>query len=102
MKFDSLLPGITGTYIFDLNRQGMSVSYLCEIPAAAAIAWLQMVAPEANMGTGAKAKDLVAEHGTRTQWLNKLYVLVTNDGVIATALYNHDGTVHVVQIEETV
>ena len=93
--------GETGCYIYDLNQRGYWISgYIAEVPYNAAIRWVQAVSPEAKMGCGFRAMEMV-EGGRSSQWLNKLYVIVGHDKYEdkMLALYNHDGTIWLHRIE---
>ena len=78
--------GSVGTYIHDYGRW----SHVCDIPFEAAITWLQAV-PELTSVDLKCGKPLSEVTNIRTDWLNKLFVMVDE----STALYNYDGTIQI-------
>lgn len=74
--------GFTGTYIQDYND-----SIVCDIPESVAVQWVKEVAPNAFTGM-----DSTFYHMTdaKTQWLNKLFVVVGQENKTWICIYNKD------------
>lgn len=67
-------------------------NHLCDIPKEAALAWVQSILPDADMGGGKLAKDIKIEdidHGS-DGWLGRLYVIVAVHSNNWVALYKSD------------
>lgn len=85
--------GFTRTYI-----QDHPFNFLCEIPAEAAVSWVQQLLPDAPMGcTGSPAHEMTLDGNTGTDarvngWLNKRFIIVAvkHNGKYL-ALVNWDG-----------
>lgn len=100
LTLDSLPVGKTGCYINDLNASAkLRAERITEIPDETALTWILESCPDTNLGCGYTVKD-VAPHQRGSRWLNKLWVVVTNDWGCACALYNHDGTLYLYRITE--
>lgn len=102
-KHDDFPVGRTDCYINDYQA-----TYLCKLPAEAAVAWLKSVAPDVCVGSVGKhpATALTLGDGSDTDalqngWLNKLWVVVEQTYSKAICLYAADGTFWVCAINFT-
>ena len=91
MENDEYGIGYTSCYIND-----HPFKHVTDIPVDAAVAWVQSVLPNKEMGNGVAAKDLTTDGSYETDadkngWLNKLFVIVAFEHGKFIALYNHDG-----------
>lgn len=69
--------------------------WICEIPEPAARAWINNIIPTANISGVSKQEAI----DLRTQWLNKLAIVVEIDhGIIA--LYKHDFKCWVIKLRD--
>jgi hypothetical protein len=79
--------GLVGTYI-----QDHPFYHVAEIPVEVAVAWVNSVCPNVNMGNSRLASELTPENATTYGWLNKLFVIVGESHGKWMALNNHDGS----------
>jgi len=85
------ITGYTNCYI-----QDHPFYHVCSIPIEVAVEWVKKICPDVNMGFGFAAKDLTINENEDTDvipngWLNKLFIVVSNDHGHSFALVNWDG-----------
>lgn len=77
--------GFTACYINDHPFQ-----HITDVHPAVALVWVKKVLPDADLGTGKKAKDVTLTQAIEDGWLNKLFIIVGHEHGKWVALYKHD------------
>ncbi len=76
--------GMVGTYPHYRN-----FNHLVDIPAYVALAWVKRLFPDTRLGRKITAKEITLDN-LEEEWLNKAYIIISDDHDQWIALYNAD------------